>query len=126
MGCVLARKKKQVRKELVVLLSGGSMNTSSQTQQRLINDSRPPPAHTPASRPERAPLWWKEQSRLIPQGFKWLAESILELNKEINCFAGYKAQNVLRDETKILCVFLMVQECRIPGRAQGHRLPLRL
>ena len=77
-----------------------------QRQQRLINvrHRRLLPTLLRTVR-ERAALWWKRQSRLIPQGFKWPAESILELNKEINCFAGYKAQNVLRDETKILlCV----------------------
>ena len=58
---------------------------------------------------------------VIPQGFKGPAESILGLRKEINCFAGYKVQNVLRDETKIFCVFLTVKECRVLAWGWGLR-----
>lgn len=63
----------------------------------------------------------ERQAQLIPRGFKWPAESISGLNKEINCFVGYKAQNVLRDETKILCVFLTVKECRVLAWVWGPR-----
>jgi hypothetical protein len=64
---------------------------------------------------------WVEMSELLnPTGLKGLAERVLELNKEINCFAGYEAQNVLRDEKKILCVFLTVKESRsCPGLGPG-------
>lgn len=42
------------------------------------------------------------------------------MNKKINCFA-YKAQNVLRDEKKILHVFLTVKESRVPAWGRGWR-----
>lgn len=64
---------------------------------------------------------WVEPAELVnPTGLKGPAESILELDAEINCFAGYKAQNVLRDEKKILCVFLAVKESGFwPGLGWG-------
>lgn len=43
------------------------------------------------------------------------------MNKKINCFAAYKAQNVLRDGKKILHVFLTVKESRVPAWGGGWR-----
>lgn len=43
------------------------------------------------------------------------------MRKEINCFAGYKVHNVLRDETKIFCVFLPVEEGRVLAWGWGLR-----
>ena len=37
----------------------------------------------------------------------------------MNYFAGYEPQNVLRNETKILCVFLTVKECRVLSLGVG-------
>ena len=37
----------------------------------------------------------------------------------MNRFAGCEPQNVLRNETKILCVFLTVKECRVLALGVG-------
>lgn len=115
MGCVFERKKekKQARRELAVFLSGcASMAGTLYKRQPglvLLLGFR-----------GRGAAGETRQSRLIPQGFTWPAENILELSKEINCLAGYKVLNVLRDETQILCVFLTVLECRVPAWRWGR------
>lgn len=89
-------------------------------QQRLINVSDhisgPPACLLPRLR-----LVMETSEPVIPQSFGGPWESISELSREINCFAGYKAQNVLRDETKILRVFLTLKECRVLAWGWGPR-----
>lgn len=62
-----------------------------------------------------------ETSELVnPTGLKGPGDSVLQLNKEISCFAGYEGQDPCRDEKKILCVFLTVKEPRFwPGPGVG-------
>lgn len=86
------RKKKQARRELAVFLSGCASVAGTLYK-------RQPGLLLLLGFPGRGAAWGTRQSWLIPQGFTWPTENILEWSKEINCLAGYKVLNVLRDET---------------------------
>lgn len=111
--CVL--KKGGARKELVVLLNGCTSETAA-----LDKRQRPHLRPTRLS-PAASPFGDGNLRAGHPSKFRGFLESISELSREINCFAGYKAQNVLRDETKILRVFLTLKECRVLAWGWGPR-----